>query len=187
MTAPIRQQHTFREVYLAHFDYVWSTLRRLGVREQDAQDWAQKVFLSAYMKLGSFEERASLRSWLFRSCINAAGDYRRAAPIRRELATEPAAIEAFSRSAEQGQEEEEEEEARKRLSAAEAVLDKLPEHQRLVFILFELEEMSGAEIAELLEISVGTVRSRLRLAREHFLREVKRLSVQQLAWRKQAF
>lgn len=173
MTALIRQQHTFREVYLAHFDYVWSTLRRLGVREQDAQDWAQKVFLSAYMKLGSFEERASLRTWLFRFCINAAGDYHRAVPIRREVATEPAAAQ-------------EEGEARNRLVSAEAVLDKLPEHQRLVFVLFELEEMSGAEIAELLDISVAAVGSRLRLAREHFLREVKRRSVQQLAWRKQA-
>ena len=47
-------------------------------------------------------------------------------------------------------------------------------------MLFELEELSGPEIAEMLEISVGTVRSRLRLARETFAREVKRLGAIEL-------
>jgi RNA polymerase sigma-70 factor (ECF subfamily) len=68
-------------------------------------------------------------------------------------------------------------ESRQRAQAAEAILNKLPEPQRLVFVLFELEEMSGQDIAQLLGISVGTVRSRLRLAREAFSREVKRLAV----------
>jgi len=45
-----------------------------------------------------------------------------------------------------------------------------------VFVLFELEEMSGEDIATLLDVPVGTVRSRLRLARESFRREVKRLA-----------
>jgi RNA polymerase sigma-70 factor (ECF subfamily) len=66
------------------------------------------------------------------------------------------------------------------------MLNKLPEAQRLVFVLFELEDLSGSEIAELLGISLGTVRSRLRLAREVFTREVKRLSAHEDAPRKQA-
>ena len=52
--------------------------------------------------------------------------------------------------------------------------------------MFELEHMSGPEIAELLEISVGTVRSRMRLAREAFTREVKRLSAHEETPRKSA-
>jgi DNA-directed RNA polymerase specialized sigma24 family protein len=63
-------------------------------------------------------------------------------------------------------------------------LSKLPEAQRLVFVLFELEDMSAGEVADLLGISVGT--ARLRLARELFTREVKRLSALQEAPRKQA-
>ena len=62
---------------------------------------------------------------------------------------------------------------------AEAILDKLPDEQRAVFVLFELEELSGEEIAALLGLSVGTVRSRLRLARELFRREVARLRAAQ--------
>ena len=55
-----------------------------------------------------------------------------------------------------------------------------------MFVLFELEELSGDEIAELLSISVGTVRSRLRLAREVFAREVRRLAAAAGDGRKEA-
>jgi RNA polymerase sigma-70 factor, ECF subfamily len=180
MNAP---QHTFREVYLAHFGFVWGTLRRLGVREQDAQDLTQKVFIVVYMKLPAFENRSSLRTWLFRVCLNAASDYRRSAPIRREVATEPTEIDFLSGFQEDVHEDSE---SRRRVAVAETILDKLPEAQRLVFVLFELEDMSGGEIAELLGISVGTVRSRLRLAREVFTREAKRVSAHEEAPRKQA-
>ena len=180
---PPQPPPAFREVYLANFDFVWGALRRLGVREQDAPDVAQKVFIVVYMKLAAFENRCSLRTWLFRVCLNAASDYRRSAPIRREVATEPAEIEFIA-----GFEDDlgARSESRRRVAVAEAILNKLPEAQRFVFVLFELEEMSGAEIAGLLGISVGTVRSRLRLARELFTREVKRLSAHEEAPRKQA-
>jgi RNA polymerase sigma-70 factor, ECF subfamily len=174
---------SFRDVYLEHFEFVWRTLRRLGVREQDAQDLTQKVFIVVYMKLQAFENRSTLRTWLFRVCLNTASDYRRSAPIRREVATEPAELASLSDVQGDAQEQSEE---RRRVSAAEAVLNKLPEEQRSVFVLFELEDMSGTEIAELLGISVGTVRSRLRLARELFTREAKRLSAQAETPRKQA-
>ncbi len=180
MSAP---QHVFRDVYLAHFDFVWKALRRLGVREQDAQDMTQKVFIVVYLKLPTFENRSSLRTWLYRVCLNTASDYRRSAPIRREVTTEPSQLEVLSGFQEDAREEAE---ARRRLVTAELILDKLPEAQRLVFVLFELEEMSGSEIAEVLGISVGTVRSRLRLARELFTREVKRLSMSEEAPQKQA-
>jgi RNA polymerase sigma-70 factor (ECF subfamily) len=174
---------TFREVYLAHFDYVWCSLRRLGVREQDTQDIAQKVFLVVYLKLAQFEHRASLRTWLFRICLHAASDYRRSAPVRREIATEPGQIDLLAGASEDLQRRTE---SRRRVELAESILNRLPEAQRLVFALFELEEMSGAEIAELLGISLGTVRSRMRLAREAFTREVKRLSSAEEAPRKLA-
>jgi RNA polymerase sigma-70 factor (ECF subfamily) len=111
---------------------------------------------------------------LFAICQRVASDYRRSAPIRREVATDAAEMDLYSAwhgdaasKTETGQ----------RTRVAEAILDKLPEAQRIVFALFELEEMSGDEIAELLGVSVGTVRSRLRIAREVFAREVKRLAL----------
>jgi RNA polymerase sigma-70 factor (ECF subfamily) len=180
MSVPIP---TFREVYLGNFDYVWGVLRRLGVREQDTQDIAQKVFLVVYLKLPQFEQRALVRTWLFRICLNAASDYRRSAPVRREVVTGPDEIDLLAGSRDDLLERSE---SRRRVSTAEAILNKLPEAQRLVFVMFELEHMSGPEIAELLDISLGTVRSRMRLARETFTREVKRLSAQEETPRKSA-
>lgn len=174
---------TFRDVYLAHFEFVWGTLRRLGVREQDAQDLTQKVFIVVYRKLDSFENRSNLRTWLFRVCLNTASDYRRSAPVRREVATEPAELASLSGFQDDAHEASEEQ---RKVTIAESILNKLPEPQRVVFVLFELEELSGSEIAELLGISLGTVRSRLRLARELFTREAKRRSAEPTTLRKQA-
>ena len=56
-------------------------------------------------------------------------------------------------------------------------LEKLPHAQREVLVLHELEERGVAEVAELLEIPVGTVKSRLRLARERMRREVTRMGI----------
>jgi RNA polymerase sigma-70 factor (ECF subfamily) len=170
-------------MYDAHFDFVWCSLRRLGVREPDVLDQAQKVFLTAHFKLSEFEGRSRVSTWLFSICQRIASDYRRSAPIRREVATDAAEIDrtrAPQPSPLAGTESQE------RAAVAESILDKLPEPQRTVFVLFELEEMSGDDIAELLAIPVGTVRSRLRLAREAFSREVKRLSAAQGVGRKEA-
>ncbi|HVR21061.1 MAG TPA: RNA polymerase sigma factor [Polyangiaceae bacterium] len=173
----------FRAIYDAHFDFVWRSLRRLGVREPDVLDLAQKVFLTAHVKLPEFEGRSRVSTWLFGICQRVASDYRRSAVFRREVATDAAEIELFGTSpddASSGME------ARQTAALAEALLSKLPEEQRVVFVLFELEEMSGQDIAELLDVPVGTIRSRLRLARETFSREVKRLAFVRSGLRKEA-
>jgi RNA polymerase sigma-70 factor (ECF subfamily) len=174
--------HEFRAIYEAHVDFVWRSLRRLGVRQADTMDQAQKVFLTAHAKLPEFQGRSRLRTWLFAICQRVASDYRRSAPLRNEVATDAAELDLLfgAGPGEDGSE------ARQKLRLAEAILQKLPEAQRTVFVLFELEELSGDEIAGLLGISVGTVRSRLRLARESFSREAKRLSAAEGRGRKEA-
>jgi len=173
----------FRALYDAHFDFVWRSLRRLGVREPDVLDLAQKVFLTAYFKLSEFEGRSQVSTWLFGITQRVASDYRRSAFIRREVATDNAELESVATF---HQDFSAESDARRRARAAESVLNKLPEPQRMVFVLFELEELSGQEIATLLNVSLGTVRSRLRLARDAFRREIKRLSAIDAGGRKEA-
>lgn len=173
----------FRAIYDAHFNFVWCTLRRLGVREADVLDQAQKVFLTAHVKLAEFEGRSRITTWLFGICQRVASDYRRSALFRREVSTDAAEMDLYRGSQEDSSQSAE---SRQRAQLAETILDKLPEPQRVVFVLFELEEMSGQDIAELLGISVGTVRSRLRLAREAFSREVKRLALARGGSRKEA-
>jgi RNA polymerase sigma-70 factor, ECF subfamily len=161
----------FRAIYDAHFDFVWCSLRRLGAREPDVLDLAQKVFLTAHFKLPDFEGRSLVRTWLFGICRRVASDYRRSAVFRREVATDAADMDLFLALPDDSANAAE---SRQKAVLVEALLEKLPEPQRLVFVLFELEGMSGQDIAELLSVPVGTVRSRLRLARQTFSREVKR-------------
>ena len=174
----------FRAIYEAHFNFVWCSLRRLGVREADVLDQAQKVFLTAHFKLAEFEGRSQISTWLFGICQRVASDYRRSALFRREVTTDAAEMDLYGGSSHEDSSQGAE--SRQRVQVAEAILNKLPEPQRLVFVLFELEEMSGQDIAQLLGISVGTVRSRLRLAREAYSREVKRLALTQGTGRKEA-
>jgi RNA polymerase sigma-70 factor (ECF subfamily) len=173
----------FRAIYDAHFDFVWRSLRRLGVREPDVLDLAQKVFLTAHFKLADFEGRSLVSTWLFGICQRVASDYRRSALIRREVSTDNAELDSVATWHDDLSDKSD---SHRRARAAEAILNKLPEPQRVVFVLFELEEMSGQDIATLLDVSVGTVRSRLRLARDTFRREVKRLSAIDAGGRKEA-
>jgi RNA polymerase sigma-70 factor (ECF subfamily) len=94
-----------------------------------------------------------------------AADYRRTAAHRRELLVDEPPFEPTTDPTQLAQLEH-----RERLDELDAVLSQLPVEQRTVFVLFELEEMSGEDIATMLEIPEGTVRSRLRLARQAFAR-----------------
>jgi RNA polymerase sigma-70 factor (ECF subfamily) len=135
-------------------------------------DATQNVFLVVYRKLPEFEGRAQLRTWIFQICRRVASDYRRSAPIRREVITDITELTERTdreRAAAPGADQA----ARVRL--ARSILDRLTENQREVFILYELEGLSGEEIAQRLDIPLGTVRSRLRLARRSFRTQVEAL------------
>lgn len=166
---------SFRAVYDEHFDFVWRSLRRLGVREADAMDATQAVFLTVHLRLPTFEGRSQLRSWIFGICMRVASDYRRSAPIRREVITDH--IDLNLNAAEHDADPLLRAQSRQAAAIAESILNRLPEEQRVAFVLFELEEMSAEEIATLVDAPVGTIRSRLRLAREAFHREARRLAV----------
>jgi RNA polymerase sigma-70 factor (ECF subfamily) len=161
----------FRQVYDTHFRFAWRALRRLGVREADLMDMTQNVFVVVHRKLSGFEGRSDLTTWLFGICRRVAIDYRRSARIRREVPADARQIASLS-----GPQPGTDLPDKAHLAAlAETLLDRLPDKLRVVFVLFELDEMSGDQIAALLDIPVGTVRSRLRLAREAFQREAGRL------------
>jgi RNA polymerase sigma-70 factor (ECF subfamily) len=135
-------------------------------------DLTQKVFLTAYLKLPEFKDRALLSTWLWEICRRVASCYRRSAAVRYEIATDAISVGVLAERL--GAISSDGEFARQ---AVESILNKLSEPQRVVFTLFELDEIDGPEIASYLNISVGTVRSRLRRARKVFRREVRRLAI----------
>lgn len=156
---------TFEAIYCEHFEFVWRTLQRMGVRDRDIQDASQKVFLVAFRRLPEFEGRSSLKTWLCGIALRVASDYRHSAVHRRERLTEQEPLDVAAVPTQHDKLEQAE-----RLRELDAVLDDLPIEQRTVLVLFELEEMPGPDIAQTLGIPEGTVRSRLRLARQNFMR-----------------
>src|SRR5215831_3629059 len=131
---------TFDEVYRAHFAFVWRSLRRLGVREEDAADAAQEVFIVVHRKLPEFAGRSKLTTWLYGVCFRVASERRRARPAPALAEQEAAAFvgrppdPATIAERNQG------------LAMLERILDRMPDEQRAVFCLFELEGMTGEEI-----------------------------------------
>ncbi|NUQ79072.1 MAG: sigma-70 family RNA polymerase sigma factor [Polyangiaceae bacterium] len=162
---------TFKEVYDENFRFVWRSLRRLGVRESDVADAVQEVFVVVHRKLAEFEGRSKVTTWLFGICLRVARDRRRAAHERRRSEEEAPISDKPDERADVGAEAE----RRQALAQLQSIILEMPEEQGTVFYLFELDGMSGEDIAEKLAVPLGTVYSRLRLAREHFRKAVARM------------
>jgi RNA polymerase sigma-70 factor (ECF subfamily) len=151
-----------------HYDFIWRSLRRLGVPEADVDDCAQQVFWVASRKLEDILA-GSERAYLFSTAMRVASDARRSLTRRREVGEEVAG-EAFDT----GPDPEEIADKRRARAFLDEILDAMPMDLRAPFVLFELEEMPTAEIAEVLDLPPGTVASRLRRAREEFQKIVAR-------------
>jgi len=154
---------TVADVFEAHIDYVWRVLRHLGVAPRDLEDVAQEVFVVVHRRLPEWEPRGDIRSWLYAIAANGAKDHRRRAWNRRRVQLDGEAEPPGSEAAE---DLDERLDARRALERVHAALTGLPEEQRMVFVLYELEGLSMEEITQGMQCPLKTTYSRLRLARE---------------------
>lgn len=153
-------------LYRAHARTVARWALRLGGPAVDPEDVVQEVFLVAKRRLHTFTPGAQVTTWLFRTTEKIVRGLRRRqrlrrllfAPVQKQLAADasagPSALERIERE--------------ETIRAVYAILDRLPERLRRVLVLFELEGLSTAAIAELLETRVATVRVWLFRARARF-------------------
>jgi RNA polymerase sigma-70 factor (ECF subfamily) len=151
-----------------HFDFVWRLLRRLGLADADADDATQQVFVVASGKLGAVREESE-RSFLIGTALRIAADIRRSAPRRREVPSAEVGIDV-----EADVRLDELVDQRRARAMLDAVLAEMDLDTRTVFVLFEIEEMTLTEIAEVLDVPRGTVASRLRRARVEFDAKIRR-------------
>lgn len=151
------------------FAFVWRLLRRIGVSEGDADDAAQQVFIAAASRLDHIQA-GSERAFLFSTALKVGSRMRRGRARKREeygvdLDQEsdpaPGTEELLDR--------------RRARALLDALLEEMPLELRVVFALYEIEQLSSAEIAEIVGVPVGTVASRLRRARDDFAARVARL------------
>ncbi len=167
---PPPSEQDFRALYDNNFRLVWRALARFGVRPADLTDVSQKVFLTVYLRLPQFERRSQLSTWLWGICRRVASSYRRSAALKHEIVVDPHDLQYAVRldsphlAPSDGP----------RMMLIDRVLHGLSLEQRTVFLLYEVDELDGPSIAALLDVPIGTVRSRLRYARRRFRREMKR-------------
>lgn len=160
----------FDDLVHRHLDFVWRTLRRLGLCPSDADDASQQVFMIAARQLVEVppgKERAFLYGTARRIAANARRDRRRRREAPGELADE---LEAW------GALPDERVELERTAALLDDLLEHLPEELRRVLVLAELEEASVPTIAELEGIPVGTAASRLRRARAAFEKLLERVA-----------
>lgn len=155
-------QQALSGLFQANFSFVRSVARTLGTPDAELDDVTQEAFVVAFRRLSEFES-GKLTTWLYRIVANLVANRHRARRVREAFATllgrspprlSPAADEAFER-------------AETRVQIAQ-ILARLPRKKREVFALYELEGLSGEEIAERVGCSVDTVWSRLHYARRDF-------------------
>lgn len=154
----------WKPFYEAHFDFVYRVARRFGTPPGEADDVVQETFTVAFRKLDSFRE-GEVRTWLYRIAANvSSGRSRRRRVrdiVRSVLGGEP---EATSPAADRRHD------AMEAHEQVSEVLARMSAKKREVFALYELEGLSGEEIAARLGCKVDTVWSRLHYAREDFQR-----------------
>ncbi len=154
-----------RELFEQHREIAYRVALRVTNRPEDALDVVQDAFIRAFDRLGTFNRESGFRTWFLRIVTNRALDLIRARKVRLAVPLDssdddpapavssgPAPPDAGMQSSELGD----------RLRTA---IDALPPAQRAVFSLYATGELTYAEIAEALDIPVGTVMSRLYHAR----------------------
>jgi RNA polymerase sigma-70 factor, ECF subfamily len=153
----------FPAIFAEHAPYVLRVMRHLGVPAADLQDQSQEVFVAVFRGLSSFGGRSKLQTWIYGICLRVASNHRRRAHVRRERpCSEPP---EQSLPPEQG----EALERREGQASLQRLLDALDHDKREVFVLYELEELSMKEVAEVCGCPLQTAYSRLHAARRLLL------------------
>jgi RNA polymerase sigma-70 factor (ECF subfamily) len=160
----------FDQLVLRYRERVYSVVYNLTSNREDAADLTQETFIKAFHSISRFKGHSSFFSWLYRIAINATLSHLRRNRMRRFFSLEKMVeedhsaelLQALVQQAANGKETVLKE-LQEKLNEA---LQKLSFKHRTVITLFEIDQLSHQEIADIMECSVGTVRSRLHYAKQ---------------------
>ena len=163
----------FRRLIEPHQDFVFRVAFSVLGNREEAEEAAQDAFVRAYRGLGAFSAKVPFQAWMYRIAVRTALNARRRRRWRLfERLTPPEWFGGLAAAAGDAPDADvEKQDARKRLRAA---IDRLPRKLNEVVVLSYLDELDGREIAAILDIPEGTVKSRLHRAREKLQKEIKR-------------
>lgn len=158
---------------------VYSIALRYVKQEEEAEEITQDVFVKVYFFLEKFENRSSLKTWIYRICVNACLEFLKKKkrkkrfgfniPLFNEESGEENAGEVLDQNAL------EKLESKETQVVLETLIDNLPENQRTAFILLKLNDLSYKEIAEIMETSESAVDSLLSRARANLKKELEKI------------
>lgn len=161
----------FEKIVERHRDKAYRLALGLTKSEADAQDVVQEAFINIYRKLDTFNGDAQLSSWMYRIVVNAAlmrlRKTRRRAEVSVDDVQDPTQLEQFTPGAPAGWRVRGDEAAENRELRAQilAAIDQLEPRYQAVFLLREIEGLSLDEIAAVLDLTTGAVKTRLHRAR----------------------
>lgn len=150
-------REAFGQLVSRHQAAVYRVVRGILGDPAESEDVAQEVFLKAYANLARFRGESSFFTWLYRIAVNEA--------LRARKRRTPQTLEALPETEVPPPEPEAEEEGPS-LRTLQRLLARLPDDYRAIVTLRDLEGLSYQEVAETLEIPIGTVESRLFRARQ---------------------
>ncbi len=153
----------FEEVYKKTCGFVYNVAWRVTGNREDAEEVAQNVFVTVYRKLAGFRFESSLKTWIYRITVNLALNHVKKASRQRALtvsyddalAHQDTRLDAIAAPAQEPADP----------GRVEEILERLNPDQRACLVLRGIEKMSYREIAEVLNININTVRSRIKRAR----------------------
>jgi RNA polymerase sigma-70 factor (ECF subfamily) len=154
----------FNQLVVRHQDHLFALVYRLVPDRDQAADAVQEAFFSAYRNLAAFRG-GSVRSWLGRIAVNAAMDIQRSRRRRPSSPYPELEDESWQPPADASEEPEARTLEIERSKALAAALDGLPFDQRNCIVLFDVNGYDYAEIAQIMGVSVGTVKSRIHRGR----------------------
>ena len=164
----------FAELVRRYERELFSYLRRYLGDAEMAEDAFQAAFLQVHLKCAKFEAGRAFRPWLYTIAANKARDHLRARGRRGEVSLDatagdegPAFAEGLEAASSLMTERMDEQQ---RGALVRFLIDQMPEHLRLILIMGYYQQLPYAEIAEVLDVPVGTVKSRLHAAVNHFAR-----------------
>lgn len=173
----------FEELILQHEKIVYNVALRMMNHSEDAKDISQEVFLKAYRNIGNFDERSQFSTWIYRITANTCIDEMRrrkgkqSFSLEEELENEEGSMQR--QVADAGETPEESILREEQKSEILQALDSLSAEHKAAVILRDIKGLSYEEIAEILELSLGTVKSRISRGRNQLKQEILKLREQE--------
>lgn len=166
----------FEELILKHEKIVYNVALRMMNHSEDAKDISQEVFLKAYRNIANFDERSAFSTWLYRITTNTCIDEmrkrkgRQSYSLEEELENEDGTMQR--QIADEGDTPEESLLREERKSEILQALEKLSAEHKAAVVLRDVKGLSYEEISEILDLSLGTVKSRISRARNQLKTEI---------------